>query len=104
MFDALWRTRQPRALDELCEELKISPATAKRLIAFLRTQRGVEVRYDRDRNGYFLARGPQDANVAALLGLSGAEISMLLEAEALLEQFPPGFLRRRLQSVIDSAK
>ena len=93
MFDALWRTREPRALGDLCDELKISPATAKRLIAFLRTQRGVEVRYDRDRNGYFLARGPQDANVAALLGLSGAEISMLLEAEALLEQFPPGLLR-----------
>jgi hypothetical protein len=99
MFDALWRTREPRALGDLCDELKISPATAKRLIAFLRTQRGVEVRYDRDRNGYFLARGPQDANVAALLGLSGAEISMLLEAEALLEQFPPGLLRDETSAV-----
>lgn len=99
MFDALWRTREPRALEDLCDELEISPATAKRLIAFLRTQRGVEVQYDRDRNGYFLARGPQDANVAALLGLSGAEISMLLEAEALLEQFPPGFLRNETAAV-----
>ena len=51
MFDALWRTREPRALEDLCDELEISPATAKRLIAFLRTQRGVEVQYDRDRNG-----------------------------------------------------
>lgn len=99
MFDALWRTRAPRPLGDLCAELSISPATAKRLIAFLRTQRGVEVRYERDSNGYVLERGPQDANVAALLGLSGAEISMLLEAEALLEQFPPGLLRDETATV-----
>ena len=87
IFDALWRTREPRSLADLCDELDASPATVKRLLAFLRTQRGVEIGYDRERNGYVLARSPADANVAALLGLSGAEISMLLEAEALLERF-----------------
>jgi predicted DNA-binding transcriptional regulator YafY len=34
-----------------------------------------------------------------LLGLSGREISALLEAEALLEQIPPGFLREETQAV-----
>ena len=99
IFDALWRTREPRSLADLCDELDASPATVKRLLAFLRTQRGVEIGYDRERNGYVLARSPADANVAALLGLSGAEISMLLEAEALLEQIPPGVLREETAAV-----
>jgi predicted DNA-binding transcriptional regulator YafY len=76
-----------------------SSATVKRLIAFLRDQRGVDIRYDRDYGGYRLERTPDDPNAAVRLGLSGREISALLEVEALLDQIPPGFIRDETQSV-----
>jgi predicted DNA-binding transcriptional regulator YafY len=99
LFGILCRTREPKSLDDLCEEMHASPATVKRLIAFLRDQRGVNIRYDRDQRGYLLERSPDDRNAAFLLGLSGREISALLEVEALLEQIPPGFVRDETQSV-----
>ncbi len=99
LFDALWRTREARSLASLCDELGASPATVKRLIAFLRDQRGLDIQYDRNLNGYRLERGPEDVNAAVLLGLSGQEISAILEAEALLEQIPPGFMRDETKAV-----
>lgn len=93
LFAILCRTREVRSLASLCDEIGASQATVKRLIAFLRDQRGVDIRYDREQNGYRLERSPDDPNAAALLGLTGREISALLEAEALLEQIPPGFMR-----------
>lgn len=98
LFAALCRTREARSLASLCDELDASPATVKRLIAFLREQRGLEIYYDRELNGYRLERGPEDPSAAMLLGLSGREISALLEAEAVLEQIPPGFMREETQS------
>lgn len=89
----LCRTREARSLSSLCDEMGASQATIKRLIGFLRDQRGLDIRYDREHNGYRLERSPDDPNTAMLLGLSGREISALLEAEALLEQIPPGFMR-----------
>jgi predicted DNA-binding transcriptional regulator YafY len=93
LFAILCRTREVRSLASLCDEMGASQATVKRLIGFLRDQRGVDIRYDREQNGYRLERSPDDPNAAALLGLTGREISALLEAEALLEQIPPGFMR-----------
>lgn len=93
LFDLLWRTREPLPLHALCAELAVSPATAKRLIAVLRDNRGLDVRYQRDGNGYVLARGPLDNSVAMLLGLSSAELESLIEAEALLGKLHPGLLR-----------
>ena len=89
----LCRTREVRSLSSLCDEMGTSQATVKRLIGFLRDQRGLDIRYDREQNGYLLERSPDDPNTAMLLGLSGREISALLEAEAVLEQIPPGFMR-----------
>jgi predicted DNA-binding transcriptional regulator YafY len=91
----LWRTREPLSLDALCAELSVSPATAKRLIAVLRDNRGLDLRYQRDGNGYVLARGPLDNSVAMLLGLSSVELEGLIEAEALLGKLHPGLLRAR---------
>ena len=93
LFGILCRTREPRSLVSLCDEMSASQATVKRLIGFLRDQRGLDIRYDRESNGYRLERSPDDPNAAVLLGLSGREISALLEAEAVLEQIPPGFMR-----------
>ena len=93
LFAILCRTREPRSLASLCAEMAASQATVKRLIGFLRDQRGLDIRYDREVNGYRLERSPDDPNAAVLLGLSGREISALLEAEAVLEQIPPGFMR-----------
>lgn len=93
LFGILCRTREPKTLEALCAEMSASQATVKRLIAFLRDQRGLDIRYDREQRGYRLERSPDDVNAVVLLGLSGREISALLEAEALLEQIPPGFMR-----------
>lgn len=93
LFDRLWRTREPLPLESLCSDLDASPATVKRLIAVLRRQRGLVIHYQREQNGYVLERSPQDASTAALLGLSAAEVTALLEAEAILEQLPLGTLR-----------
>jgi proteasome accessory factor C len=99
IFGIFCRTREPLPLAALCDETGASPATVKRLISFLRDQRGVDIRYDREQGGYRLERSPDDPNAAVLLGLSGREISALLEVEALLEQIPPGFVRDETQSV-----
>ena len=93
LISILCRTREVRSLSSLCDEMDASQATIKRLIGFLRDQRGLDIRYDREQNGYRLERSPDDPNTAMLLGLSGREISALLEAEAVLEQIPPGFMR-----------
>jgi len=93
LFGIFCRTRETRSLASLCDEMNASQATVKRLISFLRDQRGVDIRYDREQGGYRLERSPDDPNAAVLLGLTGREISALLEAEALLEQIPPGFVR-----------
>ncbi|MBU3672529.1 MAG: WYL domain-containing protein [Sinobacteraceae bacterium] len=99
IFSILCRTREPKTLAALCDEMSASPATVKRLIGFLRDQRGVDIRYDREQGGYRLERSPDDPQAAVLLGLSGREISALLEVEALLDQIPPGFVRDETQSV-----
>jgi predicted DNA-binding transcriptional regulator YafY len=93
LFAILCRTREVRSLDSLCSEMQASPATIKRVIRFLRDQHGLDIQYDREQAGYRLTRSPDDPQSAVLLGLSGREISTLLEAEALLEQIPPGFIR-----------
>ena len=82
LFGLLGRTRESQPLTALCDQLSASPATVKRLIAFLREQRGIDIRFDREQGGYRLERGPEDLRTAELLGLSGRELSALLEAEA----------------------
>ncbi len=99
LFDALWRTREARSLASLCDELGASPATVNRLIPFPRDQRELDIQYDRNLNGYRLERGPENENAAVLLGLSGQEISAILEAEALFERIPPGFMRSETKAV-----
>jgi predicted DNA-binding transcriptional regulator YafY len=99
LFAIFCRTREVRSLVSLCEEMDASQATVKRLISFLREQRGLDIKFDREQGGYRLERGPADPNAAVLLGLSGREIAALLEAEALLEQIPPGFMRDETEKV-----
>lgn len=98
LFSIFCRTREVRSLDSLCGEMESSPATIKRLIRFLRDQHGLDIQYDRELAGYQLIRSPDDPSSAVLLGLSGREISTLLEAEALLEQIPPGFMRNETEA------
>lgn len=71
LFDLLWRTRDAQSMDALCGALAVSRATVRRLITFLRDERGLDVRYDREQNGYRLYRAPKDPAAAALLGVSG---------------------------------
>lgn len=94
LFDLLWRTRDAQSMDALCGALSVSRATVRRLITLLRDQRGLDVRYDREQNGYRLHRGPKDGSAALLLGAEGGEVSALLEADVILQQIPPGLVRR----------
>lgn len=95
LFDLLWRTRDAQSMDALCGALSVSRATVRRLITFLRDQRGLDVRYDREQNGYRLHRGPKDGAAAMLLGAEGGEVTALLETDVILQQIPPGLVRRR---------
>lgn len=94
LYDLFSRTREPQPMTALCTELGVSRATANRLIAFLRDERGLDIRYETEQRGYRLQRRPHDAAAVSLLGMGGAEAAALLEAEAILEQIPPGFVRR----------
>ena len=93
LFELLWLSRQPQSMLRLCEQLQASRATVSRLLAYLRTELGLDVRYDRDHNGYLLQRDRKTATAAALMGLSYTETAALLEALVILEQIPPGIVR-----------
>jgi predicted DNA-binding transcriptional regulator YafY len=90
LVSLLQRTREPRSLSALCEELQVSRATANRLLALLRDQHGFDIQYDREANGYVLKRSPQDPTLARLLGVGSPELAGVLAAHAILEQIPPG--------------
>lgn len=66
LFDPLWRAREAKSHAALCDALGASPATIKRLIAFLRDQWRLDVPYDRNLNGNRLERGPKDVYAAVL--------------------------------------
>ncbi len=103
----LERSREPISMTALCAELEVSRATVNRLIGFLRTMRGADVDYDREQQGYVLRRGPHQAASLRLLGADGAEIAGLLEAQAILEQIPPGLVRtdtQRLRSGLEKLR
>ena len=87
----LSEARQPLTMLQLCTKLTASRATVNRLIAFLRDHEGQDIRYDRDSNGYRLHKA---AGATTRVELSGNEVASLLEAIAILEQIPPGLLRR----------
>lgn len=93
LFELLCSVSQPQSMAELCEKLGASRATINRLIAFLRDERGQDIRYDRESNGYRLHQDRRTAGTASLLGLTSAEAASLLEAIAILEQIPPGLIR-----------
>jgi predicted DNA-binding transcriptional regulator YafY len=91
-YELFWSTREPQSLEAVCGTLRVSTATAKRLIKFLREQ-GTPIQFVREANGYVLDR---DAAPMSLGGPSfGArELSALLTAHELLAQIPPGVFRR----------
>jgi predicted DNA-binding transcriptional regulator YafY len=86
-------SRQPQSLNSLRQELGVSRATANRLLALLRDQHGFDIRYDREQNGYVLLRSSQDPTLRRLIGVSGAEVTGVLAAHAILEQIPTGAAR-----------
>ena len=73
LYDLFSRTREPQPMTALCTELGVSRATANRLIAFLRDERGLDIRYETEQRGYRLQRRPHDAAAVSLLGMGGAE-------------------------------
>jgi len=93
LSSVLQQTREPQSLPALCAQLSVSRATCNRLIRTLRDQHGFSIDYDRDSKGYVLRRGAHDTTATRLLGIAGPDLAGLLEAQAILEQIPPGLMR-----------
>lgn len=100
LLDLLTRTREARSREALCAELGWSEATFKRYVRLLREERGLDIQFDRDREGYVLkSAGRRGASVNVMLP-SGAEVAALLEVEAILANIPTQLLHQNTASFV----
>lgn len=86
--------RAPLSTDSLCGSLGVSRATVKRLVAYLRDQEHLPVRFDREGGGYLLDRSAGLTAARDAPTYTAMELSALLTANEILEQIPPGTFRR----------
>ena len=86
--------RAPLSTDSLCGSLGVSRATVKRLIAYLREEARLPVRFDREGGGYLLDRSAELTAQRDGATFTAQELSALLTANEILEQIPPGTFRR----------
>ena len=86
--------RAPLSTDSLCGSLGVSRATVKRLIAYLRDESRLPVRFDREGGGYLLDRSAGLTAPRGGVAYTAQELSALLTANEILEQIPPGTFRR----------
>lgn len=89
--------RAPLSTDSLCGSLGVSRATVKRLIAYLRDEERLPVRFDREGGGYLLDRSAGLTAVRGAATYTAQELSALLTANEILEQIPPGTFRRETE-------
>lgn len=93
LTDALTRSRHPKSLQVLADELDCAPVTVKRLVRDLRERQRMPIRYDREARGYLLERTPGETTS---LKLTESELYALLLAEQLLATAQPGELASEL--------
>lgn len=88
--------RYPVPLRTLAETLDCSGRTVKNLIAWLRDT-GKPVEYDREHNGYYLARRDSEAFELPGLWFSASELHALLVSHHLLSEVQPGWLNEYIR-------
>lgn len=95
----LLASRRAVSRDAFLRELRMSRATFKRDLEYLRERVGVPIVWDRDAGGYRLTE--RNAAFASYqlpgLWLNADEIHALLAIDQLLARFEPGLLRRQLE-------
>ena len=96
--EQLLRLRGTMSLKDLCAELEVSTATAKRDIQYLRDRLSVPIIWDRELRGYRIDINPEiPRNELPGLWFSSAEVNALLSMEHLLENLQPGFLTPHIE-------
>src|SRR5688572_11497316 len=95
-IQALLQQRKSVTREEFLQDLGVSPATFKRDLEYLRDRMNAPIDWNRERNGYELAKG--DGGTWQLPGLwfNASEIQALLTLEHLLETLQPGLLARQV--------
>ncbi|MGH8286473.1 MAG: helix-turn-helix transcriptional regulator [Steroidobacteraceae bacterium] len=93
----LLQQRRSVRREQFLAELAVSPATFKRDLEYLRDRMNAPIDWNRDTNGYELARGGNGATWQ-LPGLwfNASEIHALLALEHLLETLQPGLLAKQI--------
>ncbi|MRD47440.1 WYL domain-containing protein [Caenimonas koreensis DSM 17982] len=89
------RRAVPRA--DIIKRLEISPATFKRDIAKMRDQLHVPIKFDRDRDGYYIDQDNSNDNELPGLWFTQQEILALVTVQQLLSSLEPGLLGPKLK-------
>ena len=85
---------------EILKHLEISNATFKRDLAKMRDQMHVPIKFDRDRDGYYLQEGDAENELPGLW-FNQQEILSLITVQHLLSQLEPGLLGPKLKPLQD---
>ena len=85
--------RYPIPLSSLNRDLECSPPTVKRLIAKLRHELGIPIRYSKKYNGYFLAVHENRQHELPGLWFSSSELQAMVIIHELITRLEPGLLR-----------
>ena len=93
-------SRYPVSREKIEEYLECSRATAKRVIESMRLYLDAPIKYDRELNGYFYDREPQDLYELPGLWFNASELYALLSVQQLLESVQPGLFDKQLQPLI----
>jgi predicted DNA-binding transcriptional regulator YafY len=111
-IEQLLAARGAVSFGDLLFELEVSRATLKRDLEYLRSRMKTPIVYDRDANGYRIARKRGEPERIEFPGLwfNASEAAALLTMQHLLDELQPGVLRRhieplkeRLKSLLESA-
>ncbi|MFM1887102.1 MAG: hypothetical protein RL026_2259 [Pseudomonadota bacterium] len=100
LLDVLTRSREARSQEALCAGLGWSPATFKRYVKLLREERGLDIQFDREREGYVLKSAGRRASSVNVMLPSGAEVAALLEVEAILSNIPTQLLHQNTANFV----
>lgn len=96
LHDLLRGARQPVSHARLERELECTRATVNRIIKRMRLYLRAPIRYDRARNGYYLARGEDGPWELPGLWFNASELHALLTAHELLRNVQPGLIEEEL--------
>ena len=105
-IEQLITARRLVSFSELRHELEVSPATLKRDLEYLRSRMKAPIHYDREANGYRMARRRGEAERVEFPGLwfNASEVHALLAMQHMLANLQPGLLQRHIDPLLDRLK